>query len=144
MKAILSMILLGTLIAPTAFAEGRKGGKGEGKGFSKILKQLDLSDDQKVKLKELRKAKKSAGKSDHGELKKLREEMKSKFASSASESEIRALHNKIKTMRHAKGDERFSRVMEIRNILTVEQRKQFQSLQEERRGKKGKKKRDHK
>jgi Spy/CpxP family protein refolding chaperone len=136
MKAILSMILLGTLIAPATYAneKGEEMGKRKGGGFGKILKQLNLTDDQKAKLKEFRKANKGNGKIDHSELKKLREEMKSKFATSATESEIRGIQEKIKKLRHSKGDMRFSRVMGIRNILTVEQRKKFQELQQANRG----------
>lgn len=107
--------------------------KGDKKGFMKeVLSQLNLTEEQKTKLKELRKDKKPK-KSDHGEIKKLREELQAKYASNASESELKSIHNKIKELRNSKIDNRFERMTKIRSVLTLEQRKKFQELMQQKR-----------
>ena len=61
-------------------------------------------------------------------LKELREEMKTKFASDATEAELQATHAKIKELRDKKAESRFKKLLSIRKVLTVEQRKKFQEL----------------
>lgn len=144
MKSFAVLFLAVAFMAPNVWAESKeKGSRGEGRGgFGKILKQLELTDDQKEALKASRKAHKAENKdsktNSREELKGLRNELKAKFASDASESELRSLHTKIKTLRSAKAEKRFGKMMNIRKILTVEQRKKFQELQGQRKGSKRK------
>ncbi len=136
MKKIMTIILFTTFITPFAFA-----GKGMGKGgFMKILKQLELTDEQKSKLKEIRKAHKEDKGSGKEEIIKLRESMKEKFVSNASEAELRTIHNQMKSFRSERNEKRFSKLMKIRNVLTPEQRKKFQELRMENRGNRGNRK----
>ena len=138
---ILSAVLLTSSIPGFSSEAFARDGKRKGGGMGKILKQLDLSEDQKEQLKTIRKDNKKMGKADKGKIKELWGQMKSKFGSDASESEVRALHEQIKNLKMEKMEKRFSRIMKIRTILTVEQRKKFQSLRDER--KKGKRKGRH-
>lgn len=112
--------------------------KKEGKGHMKeILSQLNLSDEQKEQLKAARKENKKLGKGQKEEIKKLWQQMKDKFGTAASESEMRSLHNKLMSLKSEKREKRFNRIMKIRNILNVEQRKKFQQLRmAKRKGKK--------
>lgn len=126
-------ILIATLCLSfglTLFAKSKEAPRAM--GMMKVLQQLDLTAEQKEKLKELRKNRKDGG---HGkenveEVRKLRQELKEKFASNASDSELRKINDKMKSLRSSKTDLRFERMMEVRAILTVEQRKKFQDLME--------------
>lgn len=119
------ILLLGVFLNP--IASMAREGKDHG-GMKEIMKQLDLTDEQKEKLKSLREENKKMEKGDKGEIKELWKQMEEKFGTSASESELRTLHDKMKSLRTQKADNRFNRLMKIRNILTVEQRKKFQEL----------------
>jgi Spy/CpxP family protein refolding chaperone len=127
MKLLMPMILTAVLCLPTLSMAKPKDGKGG--GFEKALKQLELSDAQKKQLKEMRAAHKENKFSQGKELKKLREQMKTQFVSDAPEAELKAIHTKIKSLRDLKAETRFSKLLAIRKILTVEQRKKFQELQ---------------
>ncbi len=140
MKKLMPLVLAMTFLVPTITLAGKGKGGGEGKEMARALKQLNLSEEQKKKLKEMRKANKEKKFESQGELKKLREEMKTKFASDAPESELKAIHAKIKSLRDQKAEARFQKMLTIRSVLTVEQRKKFQELQMgKRKGKKRKK-----
>lgn len=114
----------------SSLAYGRSQTAPRAVGMMKILQQLDLTDEQKAKVKELRTKKKDKGqgKANVEEVRKLREELKEKYASDASDSEVRKIHDKIDSLRSSKSDVRFERMMELRSILTVEQRKKLQEL----------------
>lgn len=118
-----------------AFGGGKQKGQHGERGFAKILKQLDLSDDQKQKLKEFRKEKKEDRKSHKGDMKAMHEKMKQAFISGKSEAELKTLHNEIKAQKIEKMDKRFEHMMKIRSVLTQEQRAKFFELQHSMRGK---------
>jgi Spy/CpxP family protein refolding chaperone len=108
----------------------------EGKGeMRKILQQLDLSEEQRSQLKEVRKDRPKQGQGDRQKMKELRGLMKAKFASDASEADLRNLHTQLKTMKVEKQEKRFNSLMKIRNILTLEQRVRFQELKPKRKRK---------
>lgn len=141
MRKLIIITLLSSLIVGQAYAFG--GGKGGGKkgGFGKILKQLDLTEEQEAKLKTLRKAKKEDRGKNKGEMKELHEKMKAAFINGKNDSEVQALHTQIKAMKMEKMDKRFQHMMDIRSVLTPDQRKKFFELQHSMRGhKKGKRK----
>lgn len=96
--------------------------------MKKIMAQLNLSEEQKTQLKEMRKENKKMPKANGKSMKEAREKMKEKFASNAPESELRALHEEISKLKAEKADKRFNRLMKMRNILTLEQRAKFQEL----------------
>ena len=141
MKNSMIMVLLLAFTTSGAFAFGGGGKKGKGgKGqFKQILKQLELTDEQKDKLKSIRKENKDKYRMTKGEMKELHEKLEDGFSSNSSESELQGLHTKIKEIRIKKMDKRFNRMMSIRSVLNETQRKRFfelhKSMRKNKRGK---------
>lgn len=138
MKSVILALLLTT---SSAFAMG---GKSEGhKRAEEFKKELNLSDEQVEKFRELKKNK--------GELKELKAQFKaSKKAFHEAAKDPNAGNDELKTkfdtfmrLRDEFQRKRFERMLEKRALLTVEQRAKFNELLKNWRGKKGKGKRKH-
>lgn len=111
--------------------ERRMGQKRKDKG--RILQELNLSDQQKQQLEEIKQKY-------QGQIQPLRENMKSfhkdlqtLMAGTASTNEIRAKHQQLDGLRQQMGNLRFESMLEMREILTPEQRSKFAQLMEQRR-----------
>jgi len=133
-----SLLLVVFLLLPTAgFARGR-GGDGE----QRILKQLDLTKEQKEQLSKMRESSKEEFKRLRTERKQIRNELKEAFMNDKSDSELTAIHKKMQDLQTKMGDLRFNKVLKIHNLLTKDQRAKFYQLKEQRMEKAhGKKKR---
>ena len=140
MNKKIGILLLSLFLITEVGAFGR-GEKGHG-GMRKILKQLELTEEQKVKLKNHRESHKDNKKELRGKMKDARQRMKSAFTSNSSDSELRSLHSEIKALKSQIADTRFEKMLFIRSVLTTEQRVKFQELKEEKRkNRKGKRNR---
>ena len=134
---MMTMVLVG-MTASGAYAFGGKKEKGGNGEFRKILKQLDLSDEQKEKLKSMREESKDKSKPNKGEMKELHTKLQAAFTSNASDSELITLHTQIKELRMKHMDRKFNRMIGIRSVLNETQRKKFFELhQQMRKGKRG-------
>jgi protein CpxP len=107
---------------------GNKKAKGKQGNFKQVMAQLKLSEDQKDKLKVMRSENRDKSKMSKGEMKDLHMKLEVGFSGQETESELRSLHQKIKTIRMAKMDKRFERMMRIRSVLNSTQRKKFFEL----------------
>lgn len=132
------LILVVTLMSAEAFAMA---GRGEGqKRVEAFKKELNLTDEQVEKFREL---KKSRG--DSQELKASFKEAKRAFKTAikdpkASNEELTAKFEAFVKMRDEFQKKRFARMLEKRAILTPEQFQKFMSMKDKwREGKKGKK-----
>jgi len=123
-----SYLLVGLLALPLAFgaldAQARRDRGGHGHG-DYMFKKLDLTKEQKEKLADLRKNQKGDIKETVKKMRSLREKAKTAFEGTASDSELKAIHQEMKTLRSEIEDQRFQRILAIRSILTPEQRKKF-------------------
>ena len=99
--------------------------------FSSILSKLNLSEDQKILLKELNEKNKNL--SNNENLRSLKQEMEYAFASNSGEQEVRKIQEKINNLMIKKSDDRFNHLLGIRNILNPEQRKGFLAQMEKKR-----------
>lgn len=126
LKKLTVLTIMSLMITNVSWA---KKGPRDG-GFRKILKELNLTQEQKDKLKTMRKANKVDHKKVRAEMKANREKMKAAFTSDASADELKKLHETIKKFKMDKMDQRFNKMLEIRSVLTKEQRVKFQELQE--------------
>ena len=98
------------------------------KGLMKKIKELDLSEEQKEKLKaikERKKASRAEKKANRQKIKAMKEQLQAEFKGTKSSSELRALHKEIKTLHTRLQEERFNTILEIREILTPDQRAQM-------------------
>ena len=126
-KSLIAICILS--LSTSSFAQGKKRGGGKRKG--KILKQLDLTSEQKDQFKKFRQENKTNRKAKREQIKSLRAEMKKSFQSDASESSLRTLHAKLKGLRSQMADSRFNKMLKIRSVLTPEQRTKFYQLRAE-------------
>ena len=122
-KQLLTAFALAFMIF--SHAEARRGGHGF---HRQIFKQLNLSDEQKNKLKEIRSGQKEHMKALRTNKRELREKFHEAIRSNKPEAELRKLHGELQAARNTFHTARFERLLSIRKILTPEQRIQFHEL----------------
>ncbi len=105
----------------------------------RFFEELDLTDEQKAKLKEFRQSNKGDFKEAWKGRKELHEKMKDAFIKGASDSEIKSIHEEISAHHKKHADKRIEKMIFLKNTLTEEQRKKFM----EKRGRKGRRGRGH-
>jgi len=108
---------------------GMHGGMG---GPERMLEQLELSDAQKAKLKELKRARRDKNQVLRNKAEDLREDLKdlmeSTDRSKAQSDKIRAKHEELQKIQNELGKDRIESMLEIREILTDAQLKKFVEL----------------
>lgn len=143
-KTSLALILvaLPSLVALTQNVEARgdRHGKGDAGAF---LSKLDLTPEQQEALTKLRKEKKSLTKSLREQKKSLHEKLETAFKSDAADDALKSLHQELAAVKAQLDAVRFGNLLEIRKVLTPEQRAKFQELKVKK-GKRGKWDRDDK
>lgn len=129
---VMSVIVTLGLVSGTALAkgdrEGRHGRGGDGveRHFSlEKLKELDLSPEQKEKLKALRENSKEERHKNMAAMKEAKEAFKTALKSNASKEEVAKAYQKMTEQKRAIGQARFDKLLEAREILTVDQRKKL-------------------
>lgn len=120
----------------TAFAKGdRKRDPMKG-----IMKELNLNETQLAQLKAMRKEfKKGDHKAQRNEMKELHKQMKEAFVSNADDSKILELHKKITAKRNVFEEEKINKMLKLKSILTLDQKKKYVELMFNRKKKNGKK-----
>jgi len=127
MKKIIMITVLGVLLSTTAYAKG----KDFRKKHKQIFKQLNLTKEQRSKMKTLRANNKGSMKSLRQQKKKIRQQMNTALSSNTDESKLRSLHSEITKIHGQLKDAKFERMLAIRKILTPEQRTQFFELKKQ-------------
>lgn len=105
----------------------RKGNDGQGKWMA----ALNLTDAQKTKMKELRKRNKDSVKALRDAMHAKHEALKALLVGDASIDKIRAAHSDVQDTRRKLDDLQFDAMLEIRTLMTPEQRKQFGNAMEQ-------------
>lgn len=126
-KQFVALIILSlgiSLFSQGAMAERERG------QFKKMMKSLDLTQEQQDKMKELKKNKPNV-KESRKEMRELRKKFKESMESNATEAELRKLHSQIQEKKSAMAKDRFEQMLKVRSILTPEQRKKFQGMRHE-------------
>lgn len=119
-------------------AEGRGGGRqGRGGGPDKLMEQLNLNQTQVQQLKAIRQKY-------SGQMEPLKQQIRAKadelsqlMEGTASNDVIRTKHQEMLTLREKMGNLRFESMLEMRDILTPEQRREFGQLMQQRRQRMG-------
>lgn len=131
MKKVLILVAL-MVFTPLAFSKGPGGGKGD---RMRLFQQLDLNEEQKEQIKAIRQGKKEKIKSLKERSKSDREAFKSAMDSDASKSKLKSLRKKMIKSKQSLKDHQFETMLEIRELLTAEQRAKFRELKSEMKGK---------
>ncbi len=120
-------ILLGVFALTLTMAVQAQAERGH-RGMGKIMKQLDLSKEQKQQLQSLKENHKSSMQSLRDKKKALKNKLETAFSSQASDGELKAIHQELLNAKNEIGSKRFDKVLAIRAILTPEQRQKFDSI----------------
>lgn len=135
-SALLVALTSAFLLSPMAYAGKKddhygKGGKDKNfySSFKKIKDQLDLTDEQKNKLKEMKATHgKKAMKEAHEKMDTAQKALEDALRSDASDEMVRVQFSELQKIQEEFAKARFEKVMMIRSILTSEQRAKLKSL----------------
>ena len=107
---------------------GRRG------GITKLMQQLDLTSEQSAQIEAIQERSKTDNQALWQQMQTNRQEMQSLLSSNASTEELRATHQNVQNIQQELGNNRFETMLEIREVLTPEQRTQMAELMSQHRG----------
>ena len=114
------------------FGEGRRGRRG-----GDILEELDLTEAQKTELESIRTQYQPRIDEKRDVLFSAHQTLREMMASDTSPDELRRQHEQVQDLAEEMSDLRFESMLEMREVLTPEQREEFAQLMEERRESRG-------
>ena len=124
-----------TQLAHNNFYQGkRRGGYG---GMKKVLEQLNLTPEQSQQIEAIHERFHSDNETLFQQMRTNHQQLRSLLASDASEEQLRQQHQNIQGLRQQLGNNRFETMLQVREILTPEQRTQMAELMEQKRGRRG-------
>ena len=112
------------------------GGKGRGRGerMEKLLQQLDLTSEQAQKIQAIREESNRENEALYQEMKTNHEQMRSLFSSDASSEQLRQQYQKSQDLHQKLGNNRFEMMVQVREVLTPEQRTKMSELMAQHQG----------
>lgn len=125
-KLLLNGVLLVSLLS-SGILFAKDGNKnGEDRFYKRFgIKSVDLTDEQKEKIKEIQKKYKDLMPKLNESLKESKEALKKGFESDMGEAELKKLHTELEKKKEELQALRFDHVLNLRTILTPEQRKKL-------------------
>ncbi|MGL5034546.1 MAG: Spy/CpxP family protein refolding chaperone [Microcystaceae cyanobacterium] len=100
-------------------------------GQERMMEQLNLSAQQKQDIDAIRQKFQGQTKPLQEQLRKQMEELRTMMDGAATSESIRTKHSQVMALRQQLGNLRFEGMLESRDVLTVEQRKQFAQLMQQ-------------
>lgn len=101
--------------------EGRKWHQ-QREGAEKFFEELGLSEEQKVRLKEIRQNSEKSREHLRALMNEKRQQLTSALQSAnLNEQEVTRIHNELKGLKNQQEDQRLAFILEIRKVLTAEQ-----------------------
>ncbi len=147
MTAFVSILLsIATTISPIraeiAGAQNNPAVNGEFKvpagGVGKLVKELNLSQEQINRLQQLRTASNSKTKERRQALRTAKQELSQLLQGNASSDQIRQKRQQVQSLQREVSDTNFENTLAIREILTPDQRVKLQQIMQQRRQNRGK------
>ena len=114
-----------------------RGRKGRGGGWERMLQQLDLTPEQREKIDEIQAESRREYETLSEEMRDSHQQMQSLLSSDASSNELRQQHQQMQRLHQQMSDRRFETMLEIREVLTPEQRAQMAQFRQNRPGNRG-------
>lgn len=114
-------------------AKGMKHGR-RGRGMDKLLENIDLTTEQSESIAAIREQSKETAENLHEQLETQHQEMKSLMTGDADTEAIRQQYRETQLLREQLSDNRFETMLQIRELLTPEQRAEVAELMEQHRG----------
>jgi len=116
-------------------AQSAKRGRGDrGQKMERMLEQLDLTSEQSEQIETIQERSQTASAGLREQLQTQRQSMKSLLASDAAIEEIREQHQEAQNLHQQLDNNRFETMLEIREVLTSEQRAEMAEAIESRQG----------
>ncbi|MEM7725198.1 MAG: Spy/CpxP family protein refolding chaperone [Cyanobacteria bacterium P01_A01_bin.45] len=119
----------------TPGAEGKRGRRGD--KMQKMFEQLNLTTEQQEQVKSIREKYKADNQGLRQEMRNAKEQMDNLMAGDASDSQLRQQYQTVRGLKQQLGEKRFEMKLEIREVLTQEQREKLAELKKQRREKRG-------
>jgi Spy/CpxP family protein refolding chaperone len=107
------------------------------RGGDNLIEQLNLTDDQKRQIATIRQKYQGQMSQLRQSMKSDRQELEALMTGNATDTRIRAKHREIEQNRQQLSDLRFQSLLEMRRVLTPEQRTRFAELMQQRRARAG-------
>ena len=125
--------------ATTEIAQRAKRGKKgrRGAGFQKMLEQLDLSNEQSEQIKAIKERAQANGEGLREQMRAEKQEMRSLLQSDTSNAVLTQQHQKLQNLRQQLGNNRFETMLQVREVLTPEQRSKMAELIGQKSGRRG-------
>ena len=117
--------------------QNKHAGKRGMRGIARLVQQLDLTSEQSEQIETIREQSKTENQALFEQLQTNRQQMQSLLTSNADPEQLRNNHQQGQNLRQELDDNRFETLLEVREILTPEQRTQMAELIEQRGGKFG-------
>jgi Spy/CpxP family protein refolding chaperone len=100
----------------------------------KLMEQLNLSDAQKQQMSAIRQKYQGQTQQLQDKIRSERQKLQDMMAGTASEAAIRSQHQQVNQLSQQMHNLRFESMLEMRQVLTPEQRRQFAQLMQQHRG----------
>lgn len=113
---------------------------GERGRFSKVLRwlqEIDLSTEQSERIKAIREQSRQNMESRYQQMQEAKEQMRSLMAGNASREQLQQQHRQLQTLRQELGNQGFETMLDIREVLTPQQRAQMAELAQQHRASRG-------
>ena len=99
-----------------------------------LIQQLDLTDEQRAQIEAIQAKYADDLGPNNQNLNAAYQELRTMMIGDTPDETIRRKHEEIRAMRQESGDLRFESMLEVRQVLTLEQRQELADLMEQRRG----------
>lgn len=118
-------------LAQYHLAQGKRHSRGD--RMNEILQQLNLTAEQSQQIEAVNQEFRSSYEALKQEMQNNRQEKRASFAIDASTEELRQQHQSFQALQQQLGDNRFEMMLQVREVLTPEQRRQLAELMEQKR-----------
>jgi len=119
-------------------AQHFRGPKKPHRGPQMLMEELNLSQAQMQELEEIQQKYQDQFSQQRQELHEAQQELRELMAGTASTRQIRNKYRQVSQLRQQMGDLHFESMLEMREVLTPEQRRQFAEQMQRRHGRRGK------
>lgn len=105
-----------------------------GRGDGGLMRELNLSADQMTKIQQIRSRYREELSNDRNAARQAQQELRTLMAGTATDAQIQTKYRQVKALRAKIAEAQFNSMLEIRNVLSVEQRQKFAERMDKRRG----------
>lgn len=99
-----------------------------------LMRELNLSADQMTKIQQIRLRYRDGLQRDRAAARQAQQELRTLMAGKATDNEIQEKFRQLQALRTKTAEMQFNSMLEMRNVLTLEQRQKFAERMEKRRG----------